>query len=144
MNPEENQNREAEVGTEETSVENITPENQQQAESEPVEGDVNNTKTFAVLGYIVPILFFIPLIDEKTKKDTFAKFHANQQLILLILFVALQFLHSSVFMMLGGLGNMMMSLASLVLFGFAVFGALHAYKGKMKELPFIGHFRILK
>ena len=46
--------------------------------------DVDNNKALAIVGYIIPILFFIPLLNESSKNSPFAKFHANQQLVLLI------------------------------------------------------------
>jgi uncharacterized membrane protein len=105
---------------------------------------VEKKKTFAILGYIIPFLFFLPLLDDESKDEPFARFHANQQLILFILIVAVQILHSVLFMMLGSLGYMIMNVLSLVIIAFAIFGAFHAYKDQKKELPLIGHFRILK
>jgi len=46
--------------------------------------DAESNKALAIVGYIIPILFFIPLINESSKNSPFAKFHANQQLVLLI------------------------------------------------------------
>jgi len=104
----------------------------------------SNNRTFAIIGYIIPILFFIPLLDDNTKNLPDTKFHANQQLILLILFVALHFLSSTVLMALGYLAYLLVSIGSILLFILAIYGAYHTYKGQTKELPYIGHFRILK
>ena len=116
-------------------------QNNQDAEKQSY--GLKQCRTFAVIGYIIPPIFFLSLIDENTKQIPFARFHANQQLIILIMLLALQFLHSTVLIMLGSLGSMIMSFASVAIFALAVWGAYHAYKEKMKDLPFVGHFRIL-
>lgn len=105
----------------------------------PEEG---NKKAFAILGYVLPILFFLPLLNEQTKNDVFARFHANQQLILLLVYGVLTFA-LNLFVMSVYLVVNLVQLIHIVLIGFALYGAYYAYKGEMKELPVIGHFRIL-
>lgn len=107
-------------------------------------GDVSEYRTFAILGYVIPILFFVPLLDEKTKKVPYVRFHANQQLILLITAIAVSFLHSMFLMMLSAIGYFIYQLLGLALLALVIIGAINGYQGNMKELPFIGHFRILK
>ena len=119
-------------------------EEQTEVVNETSSSEEKAANIFSVLGYIIPILFFIPLLDEKTKSVPAVKFHANQQLIILILFIVLQFLHMSILMMLGSLGYLLMNVANLAIFALAIYGALSAHRGQMKELPLIGHFRILK
>lgn len=100
--------------------------------------------SFSVIGYILPFLFFLPLIDEKTKHDPAVRFHANQQLILLIIVGGVYFLHSTILMALSSLGYLIMQVLSLAVVVLIIIGALNAHKGKMKELPYVGQFRILK
>lgn len=111
---------------------------------EKVVGDINDFKTLAVVGYILPFLFFLPLQDEKSKNVAYVRFHANQQLILLILCVGVYFVQGILFSILMALGVIALQLINLALVALAIIGALGAYKGEMKELPFVGHFRILK
>jgi len=103
--------------------------------------DVEKNKAMAIVGYIIPILFFIPLISEDGKKSPFAKFHANQQLNVLLFLVVGQ--------MLGGILAFIL-IGFLVLFvvwvGYIVFlimGIMNASKGEMKELPVIGGFKLI-
>ena len=106
--------------------------------------DVEKNKVLAIVGYIFPILFFIPLVTE-AKNSIYAKFHSNQQVILLIFGFA------------GGIG---LSIASIILafipllgplmamlllpvfwlacLGFAIMGIINAANGSTKKLPVIG------
>jgi len=127
-----------------TTAQSTAPVAESAKESEPVAG-MDNKKLYGILGYIIPILFFLPLIDEKLKTDVSARFHANQQLILLIAAFALHFVVSNVlYMVLGPLVFMLSSLVNLVVLVFIVLGVLNVAKGFDKELPIIGKFRILK
>ena len=71
---------------EQNTTEQQTSEQQNEAPQAPAavsSDDVEKNKAMAIIGYIIPILFFIPLVTE-AKDSVYAKFHANQQLILLI------------------------------------------------------------
>ncbi len=89
--------------------------------------DIEKNKTMAMLSYI---LFFIPLLTD-AKDSPFAKFHANQSLILLIAYVVLTFIPF--------LGWLLW----MVVFVFWIMGIVSASKGEMKELPLIGGIHIL-
>ncbi len=107
--------------------------------------DNGDHKLFAILGYILPFLFFLPLLNEKSKHNAFARFHANQQLILLILGVGIHFLVTPFLIMsLGFSAYMFSSLLNLALFVFVVLGVINASQEEMKELPLIGGFKLLK
>lgn len=115
-----------------------------QAQSE-VKSDYSDHKMYAILGYILPFLFFIPLMNESSKNNPFARFHANQQLILLILGIAVyMFVNPFLFMSLGYSGYMFSSLLNLGLIVFVILGVMHASQEEMKELPLIGGFKLLK
>jgi hypothetical protein len=64
----------------------MVDDNQQPVQPTPqaTPEDIEKNKALAIIGYILPILFFIPLLNDQSKNSPFAKFHANQQLVLLI------------------------------------------------------------
>lgn len=111
--------------------------------TESLNDDVANHKTLAIVGYILPILFFLPLLSEEGKKSEFARFHANQHLILLIALVGLYFVHSFLFMMFFMGGYFIMNIINLAFFVLMVIGIINAAKGEMKELPLVGGFKLL-
>lgn len=114
-------------------------------QSEPKTDAVADHKMYAILGYILPFLFFLPLLSESSKNDPFARFHANQQLILLIIFVAVHFVvNNIIYMVLGPIWYMFMPILNLALLVLVILGVINAAQGTMKELPFVGKFRILK
>ncbi len=100
--------------------------------------------SFSVIGYIIPFLFFLPLLDDKTKHDPVVRFHANQQLILLIVIGAVYLLHGTILFALSSLGDFIVQLLSVSVIVLMAIGAYNAHRGKMNELPFIGQFRLLK
>ena len=100
--------------------------------------DAEKNKAMGILGYIVTPLFFLPLISD-AKDSPFAKFHANQQLLLLITWMAVSIVGGIIpflgwFVPLG-------SICCLVLM---VMGIINASKGEIKELPVIGGISIIK
>jgi uncharacterized membrane protein len=103
--------------------------------------DVESNKALAIIGYIIPILFFVPLINESSKNSPFAKFHANQQLILLISAFAVQIV-GVIIPFLGWF--IILPLGWLFILVCAVMGVIAAANGQMKKLPLIGGFTILK
>jgi uncharacterized membrane protein len=121
-----------------------TPVAPQPAAASVADG-MDTKKLYGILGYIIPILFFLPLLDEKLKTDTSARFHANQQLILLIASLGLHFVVSNVlYMVLGPVAYMVSSLINLAILAFVVMGVINVLKGHDKALPVIGQFAILK
>lgn len=113
----------------------------QAPEPKPTNEDVDKNKAMAIVGYILPILFFIPLITE-AKNSQFAKFHANQQLNLL-LFCVIGYIASSILMviLIGFLLYFIVMIGSVV---FLIMGVINAAKGEMKRLPLIGGIEIIK
>lgn len=103
--------------------------------------DVNKNKPFALLSYL-GILFIIPMIVAK--ESPYAKYHANQGLILflawLIVSIGISILHSIPFV---GIATValwpLLYVAWLI---FVVIGILNAAKGEKKPLPFIGDYTI--
>ena len=119
-------------------------QNQQPNQPQPAApqggSDAEKNKAMAIIGYIITILFFIPLVTE-AKNSPFAKFHANQQLMLLI--------SSVVIWIVGGIipfigWFLIMPIGSIVILVLAIIGIVNAAKGEMKKLPIIGGFEIIK
>ncbi len=107
------------------------------------EDDIANNKAMGILSYL-GILVLIPIFSAKESK--FARFHANQGLVLLISYVVVIFACGilSGIPYLGWMFSIARRLVYLVALIFAILGIVNANSGKAKELPIIGHFKILK
>lgn len=102
----------------------------------------------AVLAYF-GILVLIPILAAKESK--FARFHANQGLILLITGVAYSIFVQVIIKIvafisyaLAGIVGIALGLAWLLLLVLVIIGIINAVKGEFKQLPLIGQFQILK
>ncbi len=98
------------------------------------QSDIESNKVMAILAYII---FFIPLLAAKNSK--FARFHANQGLVLFIVAIV-----SSFVSVIPYIGYIITSIVSLAVFVLSILGIINAAGGKAKELPVIGKFKILK
>lgn len=131
---------EQQVNTEESQVN--TEEKPQQPEeavsSNNESTDAGNAKAFGIIGYIIPILFFLPLVMEDSKNNPFAKFHANQQLTLLLYWVAINII--AIIPVLGWIVWFFGWIFGVVL---AVMGIVNVSNDKQKELPLIGGISLL-
>ena len=96
--------------------------------------DIEKNKAMGLLAYI---LFFIPLLAAKD--SPFARYHANQGLVLFICGLI-----SSVLWVIPILGWIVAPILSIVITVLAVIGIINALNGKAKELPIIGKYKILK
>ena len=102
--------------------------------------DAQDNKVMGILAYL-GILVLVPILAAK--ESPFARFHANQGLLLLIAYVAFYiifFILMSISLTLGAI----FSILSIGFIVFIVIGIINAVKGEMKELPIIGKYRILK
>lgn len=104
-----------------------TPEPGQSPDPE----DVAKNRTVASLAYFV---FFLPLLVCPT--SPFARYHANQGLILLIVAVAGS--------LLGAFLPFIQWAIAPVVFAFAVLGFVNANNGKLQPLPIIGSLRLIR
>ena len=116
--------------------------------SEYDQADIVANKVFAVLSYL-GILVLVPILEAPNSK--FARFHANQGLILLIANVAINIVLSilrtiSVVIAepLGMIFSVIIGLVSILILIVTIIGIVNAAQGKAKELPLIGKIRILK
>lgn len=115
-------------------------EEQKKVEQKPENKDVEANKAMAIVGYILPILFFVPLLSE-AKNSAYAKFHANQQLNLLLAAIAVNVV-GTIIPILGWF--IILPLGSLAILVIAIMGIINAAKGEMKALPIIGGFSLIK
>lgn len=118
--------------------------------------DIQNNKVMAVLAYL-GILVLVPIFGAKDSK--FAKFHANQGLIVFIIDVALGIIQGIIgavtardwatYLLYGPnpvavIFNIIFGIIWIVVAIFIIMGIVNAATGKAKELPIIGKFKILK
>ncbi len=101
----------------------------------------SNDKLMGILSYI-GILFIVPLLA--TKESKFARFHANQGLVLFITDIVL-------FTVAGIIDGFVPIIGALVSWAVYVFvlvlmilGIVNAANGEEKELPVIGQYRLIK
>ncbi len=98
--------------------------------------DIEKNKWMGVLAYFI---FFIPLVADG--KSEFGKFHANQGLNLLLLAIAVSVL-GSIIPLLGWF--IILPFGSILCLVLGIMGIINAINEKMKELPIIGKFNLIK
>lgn len=113
------------------------------AEQVSDENDVEKNRFMAALAYF-GIFVVVPVIAAKESK--FAKFHANQGLILLI-FEAMLVIAGEIFSIIpfmGLLASFVYNIGGLCAFILLIIGLVNVVKGEEKRLPIIGEFDVLK
>jgi uncharacterized membrane protein len=125
-------------------------------EEVPVDPDVQQNRAVAILAYI---FFLIPLIAAPHSK--FARFHANQGLLLFITWFAVFILIITMNFGWGILGGMLVNIWILLAFFSCIFhlvpvvmllglimlsimGIIHAANGETNRLPVIGNWILIK
>ena len=103
---------------------------------DPQDLDARENRGIAALSYF-GILFFLPLVLRP--KSPFCRFHANQGLLLLLVWVASQVCFSVGFF--GWIAGLVLGIGGLAGFFCGVAAAL---RGQWKELPIVGSFRLIK
>jgi len=96
--------------------------------------DIENNTTMAGLAYL---LFFLPLLACPQSK--YARFHANQGLLLLLAALA----GNLILLIIPFIGWMLMPLYNLAIFAIFIYGMVNGFRGKAIRLPLIGSFNIL-
>jgi len=103
--------------------------------------DIEKNKTMAGLAYF---LFFLPLVACPDSK--FGRYHANQGLLFLILWVA-GWIVTSIIRVILRYVPFLPSLISLIIYipilAIGILGLINGFSGKAKDLPLIGHLRII-
>jgi uncharacterized membrane protein len=110
--------------------------------------DIDQNKVMAVLAYL-GFLVLVPILAAPQSK--FARFHANQGLLLAIAEIAYGIVYGiltaifyAISFWLGALFSTLLGLVWIVFTVLVIIGIINAANGKAKELPVIGKFRILK
>lgn len=107
--------------------------------------DVQENKAMGVLAYL-GFLVLVPLLAAK--KSPFARFHTNQGLVLFIAELAVSIvlgILSTVlgFLWIGWLVRILQAVCTIVFLVFSILGIVNAANGRGKELPLIGHIRLV-
>lgn len=113
--------------------------------------DIEKNKLMGVLSYF-SWLVLIPIFAAKDSK--FARFHANQGLVLAITEIAWLIIQRVVLKLISAVFSyhlwtlqlvlaQLLSLVNIVFLVFAIIGIINVANGKAKELPIIGKFKIL-
>lgn len=110
------------------------------------QSDIEQNKAMAGLSYFI---FFLPLIACPNSK--FAKFHANQSLLLVLSIIALNIATAvlsaiivAISWRLFFLSGLLYTVVNITLGVFGIMGLINGFGGKAKELPIIGKLRIIK
>lgn len=113
----------------------MKPETLQSQEDTYTVEDIEKGKTMAGLSYLI---FFLPLVACPESK--YAKFHANQALLLLIAAIA----GNVILGIVPVIGWMLMPIFGLGVLALGIMGLINGFGGKAKRLPLIGKFTIIK
>lgn len=110
--------------------------NDQSAQSSFDQADVQKNNILVAVCYVLPILFFVPIILNGS--STYCRFHANQQLTLLIFGVVLGVVMAVIGLIpvLGAIIGFAIGLCMLALVIGLFYGAV---KGMAVRIPFIGN-----
>lgn len=118
-----------------------------------VESDAEKNKVFGILAYL-GILVIIPIVAAKD--SPFARYHANQGLILLLCWVGLTIITVVVGIILGlalgmlgldmlaGLFGVGINVLHILMVILMIIGIINAAQGQCKPLPVIGKYNLLK
>ena len=101
---------------------------------------MEGNKLLAAISYIW-ILFLVPLLAAKD--DAFARYHANQGLVLFIANIAAA-IAGFILGFIPVIGIIVAWIIRIALFVLMILGIINALKGEMKPLPLIGGIEIIK
>ena len=105
--------------------------------------DVGDHKLFAILGYILPFLFFIPMLNDASKNNPYVRTHADQQLTLLVIWLAWSVFTNVFFMAMPSGLYMLMPIVNIGLLVLVIIGIINAAQGQTKKLPFLGSISLI-
>lgn len=105
--------------------------------------DIKQNRIIALLSYL-SWLVLVPIFGAKESK--FARFHANQGLVLAIGGTLVMFVLGLLkgMKLIGWIFSIASALVALLCFVLAIIGIINALNGKAKELPLIGGIKLLK
>ena len=111
--------------------------------------DAEDNKVMAILAYLGFPLVLVPIFAAK--ESPFARFHANQGIVMCIAIFAigtvaaiLGTILAFISISLALIAYALYSIAGLGFFVLMVMGILNVIKGEAKELPIIGKYQIIK
>lgn len=110
--------------------------NDQNAQSTFDSSEVESNKILVAICYVVPILFFLPILMDKN--SSFCKFHANQQLTLLIAGIALGIV-CRILAFIPVVGAIICALVGIAMLLLIIALAYGAWSGMAVRIPFIGN-----
>lgn len=105
---------------------------------------VKNGKALAVLGYIFPILFFLPLAVNG-KKTPYGLKHANAALVFLIVSVVCGLI-TGILKNTGlnvWIPTTIISIIETLMFALQIVGIVYACQGSKKDIPIVGSLHML-
>lgn len=97
----------------------------------------SNSMIFAVLSYLY-LLWLLPLF--LAPEDGFARYHANQGLLLFIVSTV----GGMVLSFIPIIGWMLLPFFSIACFVLMILGMINAFNGQTKPLPIIGNYTLIK
>ena len=123
---------------------NESEENKNENQQTDSREELQKKKLICICAYIFGILFFLPLIFYP--EDKFAKFHANQGLVILITAVIgeVVFWVLSIVPVLRVVFSILAALFSLCIFILCVLGILGVVRNEEYKLPIIGQYKLIK
>ncbi|MBQ6267188.1 MAG: hypothetical protein IJK64_05400 [Clostridia bacterium] len=98
--------------------------------------DVRRNRWISIPAYLPP-LFLLPLLLRK--ESAFARFHANQGILLLVFQIVALLLF-----LIPYIGKFACAVLLVISAVMGIYGMVNAARGKAKELPFVGKYRVLK
>ncbi len=116
------------------------PQYQNSAGVRSITQDAQQHIALTIVGYIFPILFFLTFFTDG-KNSPFARFHANQQLVLFLSGICIYFF-GLIIPVIGWF--IILPLGFLCIFIFQILGVINTAKERMKKLPLIGRITIIK
>ena len=102
--------------------------------------DIESNKAIAGIAYF-GILFWLPLVAAP--KSEYAKFHANQAMVLFIASIVAS-IASGIIGLIPIIGTIAGFAISIAVFAMFVLGLYNGFTGKVRKLPFIGDITIIK
>ena len=110
--------------------------NDQDAQSGFNQADVQKNNVIVAVCYVLPILFFVPILVDKN--SSYCRFHANQQLTLCIFAIILSLVLAVVGLIpvLGAIIGVFVRICLVALYFALAYGAV---KGMAVRIPFIGN-----
>lgn len=106
------------------------------------QGDIDRNRSLSILIAVIPVLFFLPLVDENNKNSPFLRFSANQGLLLILTCFAAGIGGSivAIIPILGWIIAILLGIAPTVLY---IIGIINAVQGNGKGYPYLNEISII-